>query len=79
MAPIGLGGNEDRLVFRTDREEGRPVFLFEGFDLPARESVGMRLNGRSGGEGDSAPRSASSALRLVMYRVDYGLSAIVSA
>lgn len=44
LEPIGFEEHENGFAAGpSTAEDGRPVFLFEGFDLPERRTIGMRL------------------------------------
>ncbi|QFZ17676.1 hypothetical protein [Saccharothrix syringae] len=44
VEPVGFDENENGFFAGPSAEEnGRPVFLFDGFDLPERRTIGMRL------------------------------------
>ncbi|MCE6999919.1 hypothetical protein LZG04_34655 [Saccharothrix sp. S26] len=60
----------------VSNEDGRPMFLFEGFDLPVHEPVGMRLDAQPGSGVGSIAQRASAVLRLVICRMEYGLTAL---
>ncbi|MER5261606.1 hypothetical protein ABTZ99_05920 [Actinosynnema sp. NPDC002837] len=77
--PVGFDERQDGSAsVSMTNEDGRSVFRFEGVDLPAHERVGMRLDARNDDHEGSAPQGMSSVSRLVIYRLDYSLTAIRS-